>query len=63
MKFMSETNFFGINFHLMGVTYYFKRGQLLKYQRLNKYNQKNSGGSCPQSTIPRSVAANSHHIS
>jgi len=49
---MSETLFYDINFRLIGAIYYFKKGQSLKYQRLNKYNRKNSGGSCPQFTMP-----------
>jgi len=53
---MSETLFYGINFHLIGAIYYFKRGQSLKYQRFNKYNRKSSGATAPN-TLPRYVAA------
>ena len=39
----------------MGPINNFKRGQLLKFQKINKYNRKSSGGGCPQFTLPRSV--------
>jgi len=56
IKFMSETLFYGMHLYLMGTIYYFKSEQPIKYQKLNKYNKTSSGGSCPQSTMPRSVA-------
>jgi len=39
IKFMNKTFFNGINFHLIGTIYYFKREQSVKYQDLTNITE------------------------